>query len=123
MPFCIEKNYHVTVVDNLSRGRLENISQLLELPRFVNEDLLDYSNPNSQKTSALQRIVDKSDIIFHLAANPDIAIGTEDTHIDFQQNVQATYNLLESVRRSQLADDYEKTRRIHKAGERSRSRR
>jgi UDP-glucose 4-epimerase len=107
-----EKNYYVTVLDNLSRGRLENISQLLELPsfEFVNEDLLDYSNSNGQKASDLQEIVDKSDIIFHLAANPDVEIGTEDTCIDFQQNVQATYNLLESVRKSQLAGDYENTR-------------
>ena len=76
----------------------------------MNEDLLDYSNSNGQKASALQKIVDKSDIIFHLAANPDVAIGTEDTRIDFQQNVQATYNLLESVRKSQLASDYENIR-------------
>lgn len=108
-----EKNYHVTVLDNLSRGRLENISQWLELPsfEFVNADLLDYSNSNGQKASTLQKIVNRSDIIFHLAANPDVAIGTENTQIDFQQNVQATYNLLESVRKSQQAVDYKNTNR------------
>jgi UDP-glucose 4-epimerase len=108
-----EKNYHVTVLDNLSRGRLENISQCLELPsfEFVNADLLDYSNSNGQKASTLQKIVNRSDIIFHLAANPDVAIGTENTQIDFQQNVQATYNLLESVRKSQQAVDYKNTNR------------
>jgi UDP-glucose 4-epimerase len=108
-----KKNYHVTVLDNLSRGRLENISQWLELPsfEFVNADLLDYSNSNGQKSSTLQKIVNRSDIIFHLAANPDVAIGTENTQIDFQQNVQATYNLLESVRKSQQAVDYKNTNR------------
>jgi UDP-glucose 4-epimerase len=108
-----EKNYHVTVLDNLSRGRLENISQWLELPNFefVNVDLLDYSNSDGQKASTLQKIVNRSDIIFHLAANPDVAIGTENTQIDFQQNVQATYNLLESVRKSQQAVDTKNTKR------------
>ena len=51
----------------------------------------------------LQRVVDNSDIVFHLAANPDVMIGAEDTRIDFQQNVQATYNLLEAIRKSQAA--------------------
>lgn len=73
------KNYHVTVLDNLSRGHLKNISKWLGSPRFefVQRDLLDYStsNPHDQKASPLQKIVDNSDIIFHLAANPDVAIN------------------------------------------------
>ena len=103
-----KKNYHVTVLDNLSRGLLENISRWLEIPNFefVNYDLLDYANSNP---STLQNIVNNSDIIFHLAANADVAIGTENTHIDFQQNVQATYNLLESIRISQQALGYKNT--------------
>lgn len=104
------KNYHVTVLDNLTRGHLKNISKWLGSPRFefVQGDLLDYStsNPLDQKAS-LQKIVDNSDIIFHLAANPDVAIGTVNTHIDFQQNVQATYNLLEAIRKSQPVPDSE----------------
>jgi UDP-glucose 4-epimerase len=110
-----KKNYHVTVLDNLSRGHLDNISRWLELTRFefVNADLLDYPNSGSddQKPSQLQKIVDSSDIIFHLAANPDVAIGAKNTHIDFQQNVQATYNLLEAIRKCQHGVDYENTNR------------
>jgi UDP-glucose 4-epimerase len=110
VPFCFQKkNYHVTVLDNLSRGYLKNISKWLGSQRFefVQADLLDYSisNPNDQKASPLQEIVDNSDIIFHLAANPDVAIGTVNTHIDFQQNVWATYNLLEAIRKSQRVLD------------------
>lgn len=106
-----KKNYHVTVLDNLSRGNLKNISRWLGSPRFefVQADLLDYStsSPNDQKASPLQKIVDNSDIIFHLAANPDVAIGTVNTQIDFQQNVRATYNLLEAIRKSQPVPDSE----------------
>jgi UDP-glucose 4-epimerase len=50
----------------------------------------------------LQRAVDISDTIFHLAANPDVIIGNENTRIDFQQNVQVTYNLLGAIRKSKL---------------------
>jgi UDP-glucose 4-epimerase len=110
-----KKNYHVTVLDNLSRGHLKNISKWLGSPRFdfVQADLLDYStlDSNFQKVSPLQKIVDNSDIIFHLAANPDVAIGTENSHIDFQQNVQATYNLLEAIRKSQRVPNFENTTR------------
>src|SRR5919106_2091157 len=106
-----KKNYHVTVLDNLSRGHLNNISKWLGSPRFefVQADLLDYStsDPSDQKASPLQKIVNNSDIISHLAANPDVAIGAVDTYIDFQQNVQATYNLLEAIRKSQRFPDSE----------------
>src|SRR5918992_4648678 len=112
----LSKNYHVTVLDNLSRGCLKNISRWLGSPRFefVHADLLDNSKFNEKISSTLQKIVDSSDMVFHLAANPEVAIGTENTHIDFQQNVQATYNLLESVRKSQQAVDYENTNRNKK---------
>jgi UDP-glucose 4-epimerase len=102
----LSKNYHVTVLDNLSRGDKKNISRWLESPNFefVQADLLDNSSLfNEESSSPLQRVVDNSDIIFHLAANPDVVIGAENTRIDFQQNVQATYSLLEAIRKNQAA--------------------
>src|ERR687890_772296 len=98
----LSKNYHVTVLDNLSRGCVKNISRWLGSPgfEFVHADLLDNSKFNEKKFSTLQKVVDSSDMVFHLAANPEVAIGTENTHIDFQQNVQATYNLLEAIRKN-----------------------
>lgn len=98
------KNYHVTVLDNLSRGSKENISSWLVSPnfKFVLADLLDDSDLHQQKKSTLQQAVDNSEIIFHLAANPDVVVGANNTRIDFRQNVQATYNLLEAIRKSQL---------------------
>jgi UDP-glucose 4-epimerase len=103
----VSKNYRVTVLDNLSRGSKENISSWLVSPnfKFVLADLLDDSNLNQEKKSSLQQAVDNSDIIFHLAANPDVVVGADNTRIDFQQNVQATYNLLEAIRKSQLTLD------------------
>src|ERR687894_3270941 len=111
----LSKNYHVTVLDNLSRGCLKNISRWLGSPRFefVHADLLDNSKFNEKKSSTLQKIVDSSDMVFHLAANPDVAIGTVNTHIDFQQNVQATYNLLEAIRKSRPVPDCENVIRDH----------
>jgi UDP-glucose 4-epimerase len=103
----VSRNYHVTVLDNLSRGSKENISSWLVSPnfKFVLADLLDDSNIHQEEKSALQQTVNNSDIIFHLAANPDVVVGADNTRIDFQQNVQATYNLLEAIRKSQLNPD------------------
>jgi UDP-glucose 4-epimerase len=102
----LSKNYQITVLDNLSTGRKKNISRWLASPNieFVQADLLDNSSgSNLEKSSALQRAVDNSDIIFHMAANPSVAEGAKNTGIDFQQNVLATYNLLEAIRISQIA--------------------
>jgi UDP-glucose 4-epimerase len=98
------RNCTIMVLDNLSRGSLDNISNWLGSPNFefVQYDMLDYSNPRNEQESPFQRAVDCSDIIFHLAANPDVVIGAEDTRIDFQQNVQVTYNLLEAIRKSKV---------------------
>lgn len=97
------KNYDVIVLDNLSRGSKENISRWLASPnfKFVLADLLDDSDFQQEKKSALQQAVDNSDIIFHLAANPDVVVGADNTRINFRQNVQATYNLLDAIRKSQ----------------------
>jgi UDP-glucose 4-epimerase len=102
----LSKNCNVTVLDNLSRGSKKNISRWLGSPNFefVHADLLENSSPsNEEASSPLQKAVDKSDIIFHLAANPNVVIGADNTRIDFQQNVQATYNLLEAIYKSQSA--------------------
>src|SRR5688500_16196148 len=98
------RNCNIIVLDNLSRGSLNNISNWVGSPNFefVQYDMLNYSIPSNEQESSLQGAVDRSDIIFHLAANPDIVIGAENTRIDFQQNVQVTYNLLEAIRKSQV---------------------
>ena len=98
------RDCNIIVLDNLSRGSLDNISNWIGSPNFefVQYDMLDYSVPSKEQDSSLQKAVDRSDIIFHLAANPDVVIGAENTRIDFQQNVQVTYNLLEAIRKSKL---------------------
>ena len=105
----LSKNCHITVLDNLSRGSEKNISRWLGSPNFefVHADLLDNSKAFNDEDSfpPLQQVVDKSDIIFHLAANPDVVIGADNTRIDYQQNIQVTYNLLEAIRKSQTASE------------------
>ncbi len=84
----------ITVLDNFSSGKREHIDHHMSNPSFtiIEADMLDIS--------ALEKAVAGNDIIFHLAANPDVKLGAEDTRIHFDQNILATYNLLEAMRRT-----------------------
>lgn len=93
----VESN-RVTVLDNFSSGKREFIEGHIESPNFslIEADLRD----REAVESALAGI----DLVFHLAANPDVKIGAEDTRTHLDQNVIATYNLLESMRWAGVAE-------------------
>jgi len=93
----LEEGCKIAVVDNFSSGKLENIKQLLNNPSLtsVKEDL--------KKPKRLEQIVQKSEIIFHLAANPEVRIGETDPKIHYQENILTTFNLLEAIRKSKTA--------------------
>lgn len=93
--FDSKKDHKIIAFDNLSTGRLENISTLLSRPDF------DFKKGDMLDSFLLKEAVDKSDVVFHLAASSDVSIGETNTKIDFEQNVIATYNLLEAMKESQ----------------------
>jgi UDP-glucose 4-epimerase len=83
----------VVVMDNLSSGKREHIEPLLgnERFRFVEADLLD--------RASLDAAMSGVDMVWHLAANPDVKYAPGDpTDKDLQQNTLCTYNVLESMR-------------------------
>jgi len=84
----------VVVFDNLSTGKLENISNWLGRSDFdfVQADILD--------ASTLDKTVKTCDTVFHLAAHSTVASGAINTKIDYEQNLMTTYNLLEAMRKS-----------------------
>ena len=86
----------VTVLDNFSSGRIEFLEPYRDIPDFhlLTGDLM---NPK-----ILDNAVSGKDFIFHLAANPDVKLGSEDTHVHLEQNVMATYNLLEAMRKNDV---------------------
>ncbi|MEM0057856.1 MAG: NAD-dependent epimerase/dehydratase family protein [Candidatus Bathyarchaeia archaeon] len=89
-----EKNVDVIVFDNLSAGRLENIKKWLNSPnfKFILGDLL---HPEKILGS-----LSDCETVFHFAANPEVRISSENPKIHYEQNVVATFNLLEAVRRA-----------------------
>lgn len=86
-----ERN-EVTVIDNLSSGRMEVLEHHTGNPdfKFTRLDILELEK--------LKKAIAGADIIFHLAANPDVRLGAENTKVHLEQNIIATYNLLEAMR-------------------------
>ncbi len=95
----LRRGYDVSIVDNLSSGKIEFVEEALTKgATFYKMDLLDRESLRTLFKSK------EFDVVFHLAANPDVRIGAEDTWIHLEQNVLATYNLLEEMRRSDVKD-------------------
>jgi len=93
----MEEGHSVLVVDNLSSGDLSFISQWLNDKdfKFIKGDITDASN--------LSRVFEeKVDVVFHLAANPEVRLG--DPRVHFHQNLYATYLILESMRRHRVKE-------------------
>ncbi|MEM2554692.1 MAG: NAD-dependent epimerase/dehydratase family protein [Nitrososphaerota archaeon] len=90
----MEKGAIINVIDNLSKGCIENISKWIgnEKFNFIKGDCLNKED--------IRKAIKDCEIIFHLAANPEVRIGAINTSIDFKQNIIATYNILEEARKS-----------------------
>ena len=82
----------VTVYDNLSSGRADFISRHLGRADFklVEADLLDFDR--------LKKAMARHDVVFHLAANPDVRAGITATDLDLRVGTMASYNVLEAMR-------------------------
>jgi UDP-glucose 4-epimerase len=91
--FLIDSNYEVVVVDNLSIGRLDNISQLLDKSKFsfFQVDITDFDK--------LEVHFKGVDLVFHLAALADIVPSIENPQSYYQVNVTGTFNVLEACRK------------------------
>ena len=82
----------VVVVDNLSSGNLAFIQGHLDSGKatLVEGDITVFDDV----MSAMKGI----DCVYHLAANPDIRLGTRITDTDLKQGTLATYNIVEAMR-------------------------
>lgn len=87
----------ITVYDNLSSGSKELIQHHLGNPKFhfIQADLLDFDILN-------QAIADH-DMVFHLAANPDVKAGSTNTNLDLRQGTIVTYNVLEAMKVNKIS--------------------
>ena len=88
----VARGDEVVVADNLSSGVIEFIQKHIDSGAVV------FQNVELKDLDALKPIMVGIDMVYHLAANPDIRLGTRVTDTDLKEGTIVTYNVLESMR-------------------------
>jgi len=89
----LERGYRVTVADNLSTGRFENVQHLVGHPsfRFALDDI--------SSEHVIDRLVSDVDIVFHLAAAVGVQLIVENPIYTVENNVLGTDAVLKAAAR------------------------
>jgi UDP-glucose 4-epimerase len=87
----------VRVVDNLSSGSLENVKAWIGNPRF------EFIRGDLKELAVAHKSVEGVEVVFHLAANPEVRVGEVDPSVHFRENLLVTFNVLEAMRESKSA--------------------
>lgn len=89
----LKKGYQVTVIDNLSTGRLENLAS------FKDNQGLEVVEADICDTAAIEKYFSGVDYVFHIAALADIVPSIINPLAYYRSNVDGTINVLEVVRK------------------------
>jgi UDP-glucose 4-epimerase len=87
----VREGAEVTVLDNLSSGSRSALAAI--------EDQIAFVKGNAGSAAVLDKLLPKTDAVWHLAANPEVRTGATDPAGHFEQNVDVTFRLLEGMRR------------------------
>lgn len=92
----LSEGYELVVIDNFSSGYFDNLSNSIASPKLkvIKGDVRD--------ASVLVASLSDTQAVFHFAANPEVRVGDPNEH--FEHNIKATYNLLEAMRKMDIAD-------------------
>ena len=90
--YLLKEDYKVTVIDNFSSGRIDNLVQHKKNKnlRIVNADVADFKN--------IKKYFNKIDYVFHLAALADIVPSIKNPLSYHHSNVEGTISVLEASR-------------------------
>jgi nucleoside-diphosphate-sugar epimerase len=86
----VAKGFEVTVIDDLSSGKISNIEHHRNLKnfRFVQDDI--------RNGAAVKKILKDADVVFHLAALVSVPKSIDEPLITNDVNLNGTLNLLEN---------------------------
>jgi UDP-glucose 4-epimerase len=92
----VRKGFSVSVLDNLSNGSKHNLSSV------QHSHNLDFFAGDCRSPSDVEKALRNVDVVFHLAANPELRLNLADPKKCYEQNIEATYILLETIRKSNV---------------------
>ncbi|MEM3688184.1 SDR family NAD(P)-dependent oxidoreductase, partial [Saccharolobus sp.] len=91
----ISEGYSVRIIDNFSTGRMENLGQHAEKSSQLEIIRGDLKNPKD-----IEESIRDVNAVFHYAANPEVRVSTTSPEVHFNENIVATFNLLEAMRKN-----------------------
>ena len=92
--YLLKKNNHITIIDNLSTGRIENIKHIKKNIKFIKADI-------SKKGEWINEF-NNTKFVFHLAALADIVPSIDNPKKYYKSNVTGTLNVLEACRKFKI---------------------
>ncbi len=84
------KKHEVTVIDNLSTGRIENLNQIIDKINFIEGSITDLD--------LLKEAFSGADTVFHEAAIPSVQRSVDDPIASNEANVEGTLKVLVAAR-------------------------
>ena len=90
----VKLGYHITVIDNLSTGKINNLKGCLKKIRFINNNI-----KNEKK---LKNIINSVDYIFHLAAFTNVRESLKKPKKYFSNNVENTLHIIDQINSKRL---------------------
>jgi len=93
----MREGYEITVLDNLSTGKIENVQHHLDNPRF------NVIKGDVQNSRHVNRAIEDVDTIFHLAAFVNVPRSMENPMLANNVNVRGTLNLLRASLKRDMA--------------------
>jgi UDP-glucose 4-epimerase len=88
----VRHDYSVTVIDDLSSGKIDNIASLLS------SNTITFIQESIANLSALKRIFSDADYVFHLAALGSVPQSVEKPEIYHETNITGIFNVLLAAR-------------------------
>lgn len=89
----LEEGHAVTVVDNLSTGKFDNLMGVKEAAK---ENRFSFLHTDIRDNSLLAAFKGKEqDVVIHLAAQPDVRVSVKNPVLDAEVNVLGTINVLQ----------------------------
>ena len=85
----LEQGWTIEIIDDLSTGSIENIAHLKEHPDFS------YVLDTVMNRSLMMELVDRADVVFHLAAAVGVRLIVEEPVRTIETNIKATELVLE----------------------------
>jgi len=82
----VEEGAEVVAIDNLKDGNLSNLAESMDKIEFHKVDIRNFES--------LKEVMDRVEIVFHLAANANVPYSVDNPKYDFETNALGTFNVL-----------------------------